>query len=130
MNKGKAGNSAGNGGGGGALGLTFVLRGNAFTGVKQTQSLMPASATIEKVIIFSDIQPTGASIIVDININGVTIFTNQGKRPQIAAGTNTDDSDVPDITALVQDDRVGIDVDQVGSIIAGGNDLLITVVFA
>lgn len=118
------------GAGAGSVGITFVLRGNSVTGVKQTQILMPASATISKVIIYADTAPTGASLIVDINKNGTTIFTTQSKRPQIAIGTNIDDSDTPDITALVQDDRVSVDVDQVGSTVAGGNDLLITVVFS
>ena len=113
----------------GALGITFVLRGVASTGVKQTQILMPGAATISKVIIYSDTQPTGTSIIVDINIDGTTIFTTQSGRPEIAVSTNTDDSATPDVTALVQDSRVSVDVDQVGSTIAGGDDLIVTVVF-
>jgi len=114
---------------GGGKGITFVLRGNASTGTKQTQILMPAAATIDKVIIYADTQPTGTSIIIDININGTTIFTTQSKRPEIAVSTNTDDSDTPDVTALLQDSRVSVDVDQVGSTIAGGDDLIVTVVF-
>ena len=112
-----------------AFGISFNLTGVAVTGTKQAQILMPAGATISKVIIYSDTQPTGSSIIVDVNINGVTIFTDQGKRPEIAVSTNTDDSDTPDITALVQDSRISVDVDQKGSGVAGGDDLLVTIVF-
>jgi hypothetical protein len=114
----------------GPAGITFVLRGNAFVGTKQTQILMPASATISKVIIYADTAPTGATLIVDINKNGTTIFTDQGKRPEIAISGNIADSDTPDVTALAQDDRVSVDVDQVGSTVVGGNDLMITVVFS
>jgi hypothetical protein len=117
-------------GGGGAVGITFLLKGNAYVGTKQAQILMPASATISKVIVYSDDQPTGASIIVDVNKNGTTIFTTQSGRPEVAVSTNTADSATPDVTALVQDDRVGIDIDQVGSSVVGGNDLMVTVVFA
>lgn len=115
---------------GGALGITFVLRGDAYAGVKQTQILMPAGATIVKVITYVDTAPTGASLIVDINKNGTTIFTTQSGRPEIAISGNTADSATPDITALAQDDRISVDIDQVGSTIPGGSDLLVTIVFA
>lgn len=115
---------------GGSPGISFNLTGVAVTGTKQAQILMPAAATITKVITYSDTQPTGSSILVDVNINGVTIFTDQGKRPEILAGTNTADSDLPDITVLVQDSRLSVDVDQKGSSVAGGDDLIITIVFA
>jgi len=118
------------GGGGGSTGITFYFKGNAYVGTKQAQVLMPASATISKVIAYADTAPTGADMQIDVNKNGTTIFTTQSKRPIIAAGTNTDDSDTPDVTALTQDDIVSIDVDQVGSTVVGGDDLMVTVVFS
>ena len=63
--------------------------------------------------------PTGANIIVDVHKNGTTIFTTQGKRPEIAAGGYTDESDTPDVTALTKTDYLTMDVDQVGSTITG-----------
>lgn len=57
----------------------------------------------------------GQVIIVDVNKNGTTIFTTQASRPQIAATTNTDVSDTPDITTYVQGDYFDIDVDQADS---------------
>lgn len=70
--------------------------------------------------------PTGASLKVDVNKNGTTIFTNQANRPEIAIGTNTDTS-VPDVTALSEGDYLTFDIDQVGSTVAG-SDLVIQVV--
>ena len=121
-----------NGGGGSAtaLGITFNLRGEALADTKVAQILMPNAATISKVITYSDVAPTGATLIVDVNINGTSIFTTQANRPIIAISGNTADSGAPDTTALVQDDRLSIDVDQIGSTIAGGDDLMVTVVFA
>lgn len=110
-------------------GIGFRIPLEAVVGTKQVQILMGYSATIQKVKAYSDIAPGGADLIVDVNKNGTTIFTTQSKRPQIADGTNSDDSDTPDITSLVEGDRVSVDVDQIGSNTAGGDDLLVTVVF-
>jgi hypothetical protein len=74
---------------------------------------------IDKVWISVSVAPTGANIIVDVHKNGTTIFTDQGKRPQIAAGAYTDESDTPDVTALTKTDYLTMDVDQVGSTITG-----------
>jgi hypothetical protein len=66
--------------------------------------------------------PTGASIIIDIKVNGTTIFTTQANRPTIAASafasayvTNMD------ITAVASGAYVTVDVAQVGSTIPGSD---------
>jgi hypothetical protein len=74
---------------------------------------------IDKVWISVSVAPTGANVIVDVHKNGTTIFTTQGKRPEIAAGNNEDESDTPDVTALTKTDYLTMDVDQVGSTITG-----------
>lgn len=66
-------------------------------------------------------QPTGASLIVDVNKNGTTIFTTQANRPTIAVSTNTDLSGTPDVTTLAQGDYLTVDVDQIGSTVAGSD---------
>lgn len=64
--------------------------------------------------------PTGAAIIVDINKNGTTVFTTQGNRTTIAAGSNDSGSeDVPDVVTLASGDYLTMDIDQVGSSVAG-----------
>lgn len=109
-------------------GICFVLKGEASTGVKKTQALIPCSLTISKVVVYSDVAPTGASLIADINKNGTTIFTTQGNRPEVAIGGHADESGTPNITSLAKGDRVSIDVDQVGSTVKGGDDLVVTVI--
>lgn len=108
-------------------GIVFNL-GLASVGTKQAQALIPGSLTISKVKIYSDVAPTGASLIVDVNKNGVSIFTNQGNRPAIASGGHSDESGTPDVTGLSAGDRLSVDIDQVGSTVAGGDDLVIVVI--
>lgn len=75
-----------------------------------------------------DTAPTGASIIVDINKNGTTIYTTQGNRPSISAGSNSGGPGVaPDISSIAAGDYLTVDVDQVGSIVAG-SDLVVAVI--
>lgn len=72
--------------------------------------------------------PTGAPIVLDINKNGVTIFTTQGNRPTIAIGAN-DSGEVTnmDLTAIVKGDYLTLDIDQIGSTVAGQNLTLLIV---
>jgi hypothetical protein len=74
-------------------------------------------------------QPTGDSILVDVNKNGTTIFTTQSNRPTIAVSTNEDESGTPDVTSWAAGDYLTIDIDQIGSTIAGAN-LTVTVVYS
>jgi len=74
---------------------------------------------IDKVWISVSVAPTGANIIVDVHKNGTTIFTDQAKRPEIAAAGFTDESATPDVVALTNTDYLTMDVDQVGSTITG-----------
>jgi hypothetical protein len=65
---------------------------------------------------------TGATFIVDVNKNGTTLYTTQTRRPTIAisAATKTSTETAPaDITALAEGDTITVDVDQIGSTIAG-----------
>lgn len=109
-------------------GICFVLKGEATVGTKKTQVVIPCPLTISKVIVYSDAAPTGASLIVDINKNGTTIFTTQGNRPEVVIDGHYDESGTPDITALAKGDRASLDVDQVGSVVKGGDDLLVTII--
>lgn len=108
-------------------GIGFNL-GMAVLGTKLAQTLIPETMIIAKVKIYADTAPTGSSLIVDVNIDGTTIFTNQAKRPEIAIGEHSDDSGVPDVINLVEGNRLSIDVDQIGSSVAGGDDLLVIMI--
>jgi hypothetical protein len=71
--------------------------------------------------------PTGSSIIADVNKNGTTIFTTQANRPTIAISGNTSGAVTNmNVSALSAGDYLTVDVDQVGSTVAGA-DLTITV---
>jgi hypothetical protein len=78
--------------------------------------------------IYADVPPgnqsSGLDIIFDANINGVTAFTNQANRPRIAAGTTEGAAVVPDVTFVPANGKVTIDVDQVGSVVAGANAMV------
>ena len=87
-----------------------------------------ATRTISLVRATVGTAPTGSSLIVDVNKTGTTIFTTQGNRPTIAAGTDTD-TGVPDVTTWEDGTYLTADVDAVGSTIAGA-DLVITVVWS
>lgn len=65
--------------------------------------------------------PTGASLIVDINKNGTTIFTTQANRPTIAASGFLGSTTAPAVTTFAAGDYITIDVDQVGSTVAGAD---------
>lgn len=67
------------------------------------------------------VQPTGAAILVDVNVNGTTIYSTQANRPTVAISTNGGGiSATPDTTAFAVGDYFTVDIDQIGSTIAGG----------
>ncbi len=84
----------------------------------------PIALTIQKVYINVKTAPTGATLIVDVNKEGTTIFTTQANRPTIVANETEAESGTPDVTALAQNDILSIDIDQIGSTIAGSSLLV------
>lgn len=66
--------------------------------------------------------PTGASLIIDINIDGTTIFTTQANRPTIAASGNTSGKVINmDVSTVPVNSYLTVDIDQIGSTIAGSD---------
>ena len=109
--------------------FVFTYPGEISTGTNVTVELFAsASLTITEVYASVKVAPVGADLICDINKNGTTIFTDQDKRPQIPDGDTDDTSDAPDVTALVEGDKLTLDIDQVGSGTAG-EDLTVSVRF-
>lgn len=86
-----------------------------------------ASRTISEVFLSVDTAPTGAAIIVDVNKDGTTIFTNQANRPQIAAAANTGNTTTIDVASWGDGEYLTVDVDQIGSGTAG-SDLTIHII--
>jgi hypothetical protein len=67
-----------------------------------------------------DTAPTGASVIVDVNLLGTSIFPTSTK-PTIAASGFDSGLVVPDTTFVAADEYLTVDVDQVGSTVAGSD---------
>ena len=99
----------------------FTIPGTLFVGAGQTRWYAPRSLTISTVQVSVGTAPTGASVIFDVNKNGTTIFTTQGNRPTITSGSNSDLASVPDVTTLASGDYLTVDVDQIGSTVAGAD---------
>jgi hypothetical protein len=99
---------------------TFSQAGVLTTGTGTFRYYMDEAYTVAKVIASVGIAPTGASIIVDVNKNGTTIFTDQDTRPTIGAGTYTD-TVTPDNISVASGDYLTVDIDQIGSSVAGSN---------
>jgi hypothetical protein len=105
----------------------FAISGDAAVTTGTVQLPFFGDHTIEKVALWADTGPTGASLIVDANLNGTTIFTTQSHRPTITAGNTDGESGTPDVTDATDGDYLTIDVDQVGSSTAG-SDITVAVV--
>lgn len=71
------------------------------------------------------VAPVGAAVIIDVNKNGTTIFTNQANRPVIADGaTSSGKVSSMDVTTVSDGEYLTVDIDQVG-VSTSGNDLVI-----
>lgn len=103
---------------------TFSIPGTLVVGTGVARLYFPRACTIINVLASAGTAPTGASLIIDVNKNGTTIFTTQGNRPTIAAGTNSDTSSVPDVTSIAAGDYLTVDIDQIGSTVAGANAVI------
>jgi hypothetical protein len=102
------------------------LAGGQTVGTNKAGWVCPVDGTVVDVRAWVNTAPTGASLIVDVNKNGTTLFTNQANRPTVAASGNASTTTLPDVTSVSKGDRLSLDVDQVGSTVAG-SDLWLTV---
>jgi len=95
------------------------------TGVGEAY-ISTADATIEYVYIHCGTPGTAGSTIVDVNKNGVTIFTNQANRPTLAwnDADGVAKSGIPDVVDLAENDVLTIDIDQVAT---GAADLSVVI---
>lgn len=96
--------------------------------VKTGTSKVPmlGSGTIVAVKAYVNTAPTGASLIVDVNKNGTTIYGTQGNRPTVAAAANAATVGAHSVTTYAVNDVLSVDVDQIGSTVAG-SDLVVVV---
>ena len=71
---------------------------------------------------------SGASVIVDVNKNGVSIFSTQSNRPTIPAGSNTDLADAINLPSVGASDYVTVDIDTAGTT-TPGSDLTVDIIY-
>jgi len=107
-------------------GISFYIDGDLTTSLKAS-FVAPCALTITNVKASVGTAPTGADLMMDLLINGVTAFTTQANRPTITAGGTSVNSVAPDVTSVAAGDRVTLPIAQIGSTIAGA-DLAATVV--
>jgi hypothetical protein len=109
--------------------LMYSLAGTVSTGTGEARLYNDTGVplTIRAVRASVGTAPTGASLIVDVNKGGSTIFSTQSNRPTITAGNNTSGKVTAINTTTLNDgEYVTVDVDAVGSVVAGA-DLVVQV---
>jgi hypothetical protein len=77
------------------------------------------SGKITQVYASVNTAPTGANLIIDINKNGSTIWTTAANRATILATEYTETQETFNITDFKSGDYFTLDIDQVGSTVAG-----------
>lgn len=104
---------------------TFVLpmAGSLYTGTSLTiQGVAPKDLVITKAYASVKTAPTGANLIIDINKNGTSIWAStQANRLTVTTGNSSGTQTSFDTTTLSEQDLITIDIDQVGSTIAGAD---------
>ena len=125
--------TGGGGGGGGGPSpsfVTFSQAGTLTTGAGVSKMVFPVAATILEVQLAVATSPTGADLIVDVHKNGTTIFTTQANRPRVVDGDadGVGSSASADVTSVSEGQYLTVDIDQVGSTVAGA-DLTVVIVW-
>lgn len=93
------------------------------TGNLRIYNLFGATRDFLKVFLSVGTPPSGQNIIVDVNKNGTTIFTNQANRPQIVIGEYTGYTTNIDVSTWENESYLTMDIDQ-----AAGSDLTVHIV--
>lgn len=104
----------------------FAVTGALTVATGKSRIYMEAAYAVETIRAAVNTSPAGASVLVDVNKNGTTLFTTQANRPTIAAAGNLSTVLAPDVTTFAAGDYLTVDVDQIGSTTAG-SDLTVTV---
>lgn len=107
--------------------ISFYVDDTLTVDTKLCSVIAPFSMTIAEIRIAVDTAPTGADLIVDVNKNGITLYTTQANRPTITATNTSATATDPDVTSIAVGDKISIDVDQIGSTVAGEN-LMVTII--
>ncbi len=105
----------------------FNFGGTLATGTGASELPMVVATRIVGIRARASTAPTDDDIILDVDKNNVTVFTTQGNRTTIADGAkDSGTGTLPDITDFAAGDYLSVNVDQIGSTIAG-SDLVVHV---
>ncbi len=111
----------------------FASEGDLAVKVGKGRFRWPFAVEILGVALTANTPPTGAAAIIDVNKAAAaslatlsTIYTTQGNRPTIADGAYAGAETVPDVAAFAAGDHMTVDIDQIGSTVAGA-DLVVHV---
>lgn len=101
----------------------FYFPGTLAVGVGKSRFIVPPGnwtlTSVTGIIVTAN---TGASVLIDVNKNGTTVFTTQSNRLTIPVSTtSTQTSGTIQVTSLTGGDVLYCDVDQIGSTIAGAD---------
>lgn len=96
------------------------------TGALRWYNRSGSTLTIATVEASAGSAPSGSSIIVDVNVDGTTIWSTQANRVSIAAGANTGIQTTFNTTTIANGSYLTVDIDQVGSTSAG-SDLVVQI---
>lgn len=109
-------------------GMVFTVTGSLTTGTSVSPLLISTGTlTITKVYVNVKTAPTGASLIIDINKNGTSIWNaTQANRATITSGNTSGSQTSFDTVALAEGDVITLDIDQIGSTVSGA-DLTVTI---
>ena len=108
---------------------TFMIHGDLTVGAGPQRYYNDSGAiwSIDAVRANVGTVPTGASVIIDVNISGTSVFPTQANRPTIAIGAHTSGKVTSmEFNSVLDDDYITIDVDQIGSS-APGSDLIVQI---
>ncbi len=96
------------------------ISGNLTTGAASVEWPAPFDFTLVSAIGQAGTAPVGASLIVDVRINGASIFANQGEMVSISSGQNQDTSATKN-ASVSAGSVVTFEIEQVGSSTAGAD---------
>lgn len=106
--------------------LAFSRAGVLTVGAGSHRIYVEGNYTIETVRASVGTASAGSDIIIDVNVNGTTIYSTQGNRPTITAGTNTATGSTRSTNTVTTGQYITIDIDQIGSTTAG-SDLTVVI---
>lgn len=91
--------------------LIGSIDGTVAVGVGTKRFPITATGDLKVVSVTMDTAPTIEDVIVDVNLNGSSVFTIQGDRPTVTVGTY-EATAVPNVTSVTSGDYLTVDIDQ------------------